>query len=48
LMYLFIKQLYCLFFFDLQLLGRRPTTIRSQPRRSPDEQNTLRGQDICR
>ena len=47
-MYLFIKQLHCLFFFDLQLLGRRPTTIRSRPRRSPDEQDTLRGQNICR
>jgi hypothetical protein len=47
-MYLFIKQLHCLFFFNLQLLGRRPATIRSRPRRSPDEQDTIRGQDYCR
>ncbi len=47
-MYLFIKQLHCLFFFNLQLLGRRPTTIRSRPRRSPDEQDTMRGQTNCK
>jgi hypothetical protein len=47
-MYLFIKQLHCLFFFNLQLLGWRPTTIRSRPRRSPDEQDTIRGQTNCK